>query len=641
MVLPETSKYRLKKKIASDLEFEETTPFIHNSGEKILGGNEQVSVYSKFTIFIIIVLIGVLSLQTFKLQVINANNFAILAENNRLKEVTFRADRGIIYDKNKDILVKNKAIFDLVIIPKEVTRDADKLKQIIDNIAKITSRDPLEISGILEKIDRASYRAELILDNLDISSAIAIESMRERIPGFEIKNNAIREYPDAEYFSNIIGYTGRVNQKDLGSDDSYEAADFIGKGGLEAYYEKYLRGEKGKENMEVDANGRVIFTLNKTETKTGGNLVLSLDGNLQKKLQYLLEEKVKKIKIKEKNNGAAVAIAMDPRNGKILAMVSLPAYNNNIFADPANKNKISVILQDPLSPMFNRAISGTYPPGSTIKPVMGTAALSEGIINRNTIIEDRGVINVYNTNYFGWNRSGLGPMNIISALAQSSDIYFYTVGGGYGNFKGLGVEKIDEYFWKFNLGKKLGIDLPNESDGLVPTKEWKLANVDKDEPWTIGNTYHISIGQGYLLTTPLQVASWTAVFANGGTLFKPYLVDKIVSGEDDSVIKEFSPQIISNNIADKKYINIIREGMREVVLTGSGGALRELKVKAAAKTGTAEFGLVGQTHAWFTVFAPYDNPEIVLTILIEGGGEGGINAVPIAKDALSWYFEDK
>lgn len=639
MALFGISKYRLKKKSSNDLEFEEAAPFIHDGGKKILGGNDEVVRCSKLAIFVIIALIGVLTLQTFKLQVIDANNFAALAENNRLKEITFSADRGIIYDKNKNILVRNKAIFDLVAIPKEVARDANELKKIADNIAKITNRDISEINGSLEKIDRNSRKAELILDNLDIAIAIAVESAHEKIPGFEIKNNAIREYPDAKYFSNIIGYTGRVNQKDLNSDATYETVDFIGKGGLEAYYEKYLRGEKGKESLEIDAVGRVIAVLNKIEAKTGGNLVLSLDGGLQKKLQDFLGEMARKIKIKEKNSGAAAALAMDPRNGKILAMVSLPAYDNNIFADPANKSKINDILYDPFSSMLNRAISGLYPPGSTIKPVMGTAALSEGIINKNTIIEDRGVITVYNRNFFGWDRSGLGPMNIFSALAQSSDIFFYTVGGGYGNFNGLGADKIGEYFRKFNLGSRSGIDLYGESEGFVPTKEWKLANIGA--PWTIGDTYNISIGQGYLLVTPLQVALWTSVFANGGTLYKPYLVDKIISSKDGSAIKEFNPQAISDNIADQKYIDIIREGMREVVLTGSAGALRDLKVKAAAKTGTAEFGVLGNTHAWFTVFAPYDNPEIVLTILIEGGGEGGTSAVPIAKNVLNWYFRDK
>lgn len=639
MGLFKISKYRLKKKSSNDLEFEETTPFIHNGGEKILGSSDEVSYYSKFTIFIIIILIAVLGVQTFKLQVIDANENTALSENNHLKEITLRADRGIIYDKNRNILVRNKAIFDLVAIPREVTSDANELKRIVDDLAKITNRDYSEISGNLKKIDRTSFKMELVLDNLDISSAIAIESVRGRMPGFEIKNNAIREYSDAKYFSNIIGYTGRVNQNDLNSDDFYETADFIGKGGLEAYYEKYLRGEKGKESLEIDAGGRTISMLNKTETKTGGNLVLSLDENLQKKLQDSLGEMSKKIKIKEKNNGAAAAVAIDPRNGKILAMVSLPSYDNNIFADPTNKNKISAIFQDPLSPMFNRAISGTYPPGSTIKPVMGTAALSEGIVNKNTIIVDRGVITVYNTNFFGYDHSGLGPVNIISAIAQSSDIFFYTVGGGDGSFIGLGVENIAKYFKKFNLGSKTGIDLPNESEGFVPTKEWKLANIG--EVWTIGNTYHLSIGQGYLLVTPLQDALWTSVFANGGTLYKPYLVDKIISGEDDSVIKQFDPQIIDNNIADQKYINIVREGMRQAVLSGTARTLRDLNVTSAAKTGTAQFGTAGNAHAWFTVFAPYENPEIVLTVLIEGGGEGGINAVPVAKEVLSWYFNDR
>jgi len=632
------SKYHLKKKTSNNLEFEETASFIHNGGEKIFSG-EQIARHSKLAIFIIIILIGVLSLQTFKLQVISSNNFATLADKNRLKEITFRADRGIIYDKDKNILVRNKAIFDLVAIPDEITRDAGQLNEIIDEIAKNTHRDSSEIRDNLEKIDRASHKTELVLDNLDISSAIAVESALEKMPGFEIKNNAIREYSDAKYFSNIIGYTGRVNQKDLNSDVFYETSDFIGKGGLEAYYEKYLRGEKGKESLEIDASGRVINNVNNVDAKTGGNLILSLDGNLQKKLQDLLEERIKKIQIKEKNSGAAAAVALNPRNGKILALLSLPAYDNNIFADPANKNKISAITQDPLSSLLNRAISGVYPPGSTIKPVMGAAALSEGVVNKNTIIVDRGVITVYNRNFFGYDHSGLGPMNIFSALAQSSDIYFYTVGGGYGDFIGLGADKIAEYFKKFNLGTRLGIDLYGESDGVVPTKEWKSANIGK--PWTIGDTYNISIGQGYLLVTPLQDAMWTSVFANGGTLYKPYLVDKIISGDDGSAVKEFGSQVINSNIVDQKYINIVREGMRQAVLTGTAGALRSLKVTSAAKTGTAEFGNDGQTHAWFTVFAPYDNPEIVLTILIEGGGEGGINAVPVAKDVLTWYFKDK
>lgn len=637
------AKYHLKKKSGNDLEFEEAVPFIHNDAEKILGSRDQVNNYSKLAPIVIIFLIGILSLQTFKLQVIDKSKFADLAENNRLKEITFRADRGIIYDKNKNILVKNKAIFDLTAIPKEIPRDAEKISRIVADIAELAGREPSEISAKLDKMDHSSNRTELILDNMDISRALALETAREKMPGFEIKNNAIREYPDAKYFSHIIGYIGRVRQDDLDSDKSYETTDFIGKEGLESQYEKYLRGEKGSEIIETDAWGTTISVLNTRETKTGENLVLSLDAALQKKLQDSLEDALKKINGIKNNRGAAAAVAMDPRNGKILAMVSLPSYDNNIFADPANKGKITSVLNDSGSPLINRVISGVYPPGSTIKPVMGTAALSEGIIDKKTIIMDTGVIDVISgirvTHFRGWNPAGLGPMNIVSAIAQSSDIFFYTVGGGYGNFKGLGVGKIAEYFRKFNLGGKLGIDLPGEVDGFVPTSEWKKGKFGED--WTLGNTYHISIGQGYLLATPLQVASWTSVMANKGTIFKPYLVDKIISGEDGSVIKEFAPQAINNSVADQKYINIIRAGMREAVLTGSARALKNLNIEVAGKTGTAEYGTAGNTHAWFTSFAPYDNPEIVLTMLIENGGEGGITVVPIAKDILSWYFGNK
>ncbi len=639
-------KYRLKKKTEDGLDFEESSPFFSDSNEKILWNFDQINFYSKSAILIVFLLIGLLVFQTFKLQIVDRNKFEKLAEGNRAKEVAFRADRGIIYDKNKNILVKNKAIFDVVAIPKEIPENQEKINQIINELSSITGRDKAEISRNLEKIDRTSYKPKLIIDNIASSDAILIETLRDKMPGFEVKNNAIREYPDSKYFSNIIGYMGRVAQKDIDYDSDCEMSDFIGKEGLELYYEKYLRGKKGKEITEIDSAGKTISMLDKIETKTGDNLVLSLDSNLQKKLYDILDETAKKIKIKEKNNGAAAAVAIDPRNGKILALVSLPAYDNNIFADPAGNNKISALFQNPQSPMLNRAISGTYPPGSTIKPVMSVAALSEKIITKNTIIEDRGVISIPNpffpdkpSNYYGWNRSGLGPMNVISAIAQSSDIFFYTIGGGYGNFKGLGADKIAEYFKKFNLGAKLGIDLFGEAEGIVPTKEWKLSKIG--EEWNLGNTYHISIGQGYLLATPLQVASWTAAIANKGVIYKPYLVERIISSEDGTVTKEFNSAVINNEIADEKYINIAREGMREVVASGSARALNNLNFKTAGKTGTAEIGIGGKAHAWFTVFAPYDNPEIVLTILIEEGGEGGINAVPVAKDVLSWYFDGK
>jgi len=634
-------KYRVRKKDKSDLEFDESTPFFSANTDKVYSDNEIINRYSKKISFFVFILTGLLLAQTFKMQIIDRGKFLLLAENNRIKEITLPADRGVIYDKKGNILVKNEAIFDLVATPKELPSDQNELNKLINILSAFTARDPGEISKKLEKFNRSSVHPELFLENIDVTSAIGIETSREKLPGIQIRRNAIRNYPDAKYFSQLVGYTGRVTADDLKLNGEYESADFIGKDGLEVFYEDQLKGKRGIQKAEVDAGGNTISILNNTNIEEGKNLILAIDGDLQKKLQDLLEVEMKKSR-NVNNKGGAVGIALDPRNGKVLALVSLPTYDNNKFANPAAKEDRVKVLNDSASPLMNRAIGGTYPPGSTIKPVMSIAALKEGIVKENTIIEDTGVINVYYhdlvTHFYGWSRTGLGPMNVISAIAQSSDIYFYTVGGGFGKINGLGVDKIGEYFEKFNLGKKLGIDLPGEVEGLVPTKEWKLSKIG--EEWNLGNTYHLSIGQGYLLVTPLQIASWTEVMANSGTLFKPQIVDKIISADTGEIYKNFTPIVIDNNIVEKKYIEIARRGMREAVLKGSARALSSLSVPVAGKTGTAQYGTKGLTHSWFTAFAPYDNPEIVLTILIEGGGEGSSTAVPIAKEILDWYFKN-
>lgn len=637
------SKYRLKQKTVSDLEFEEVSPFANIDSDRIFRGSEHIDQYSRIASFLVFGLIGILLIQTFKLQVIDRQKFAALAENNRIKEITTVADRGVVYDRNGIVLAKNNAIFDLVAIPQEMPKDEDKLKTLAHEISYISKQDESEIFSSLLKVNKSAFHSELILENINVSEAIAFETVNEKLQGVEVRRNATRSYPDAEYFSQMIGYNGRVGPNDLKADEQYEPTDFIGKAGLEYLYEKELRGVKGVEKAEVDARGRVVATIDKKNTKAGKNLILSLDGALQKKLQDSLSGQIEKIYGKRYDGEGAAAVAIDPRNGKILAMVSLPTYDNNIFVNPGFSKERSRLMNDQTFPMINRVISGLYPPGSTIKPVMATAALSEGIVSENTVINDSGAITVaYRglvTYFRGWKPEGLGPMNVISALAMSSDIYFYTVGGGYGDFVGLGADKIGEYFRKFNLGEKLGIDLPGEVGGLVPTKDWKFNK--EGVPWTIGNTYHFSIGQGYLLTTPLQVASWTSVFANGGTLYKPEVVDKIADGDTNNVERVIQPEIIKNNIADKKYIDIARRGMREVVVHGTAGSLQSVPVPVAGKTGTAQFGTDGKTHSWFTSFAPYDNPEIVLTVLIEGGGEGSSTAVPIVRDVLSWYFGGK
>lgn len=634
------SKYRLKQKTSSDLEFDEASPFAGGESGKIFQSGEHINRSASIMSFLAFGLVGILLAQTFKLQIIDRQKFAALAENNRIKEITEVADRGVIYDRNGNVLAKNNAIFDLVAIPQELPKEEEKLKILAREIASIAGKSESDILSSLFKVNRSTFHSELILENINISQAIAFETKNEKLQGIQVRDNSVRSYPDAEYFSGFIGYTGRISPNELKTDEQYDPTDFTGKAGLEYVYEKEMRGEKGIEKAEVDAMGKIILTIDKKNTKSGNNLILSVDGALQKKLQDSLNDQIKKIYGANAGGKGAAAVALDPRSGKVLAMVSLPAYDNNIFVNPGFGKERLRIMNDQSFPMLNRVISGLYPPGSTIKPVMAAAALSEGIVNENTTINDGGAISVVYrglvTYFRGWNPAGLGPMNVISALAMSSDIYFYTVGGGYGNFIGLGADKIGEYFKKFNLGKKLGIDLPSEASGFVPNKDWKMEK--ESAPWTIGNTYHLSIGQGYLLATPLQVASWTSVFANGGTLYKPEIVDKIADGDTNDILKEIKPEAINSNIVDKKYINLARRGMREVVVNGTAGSLREVPVPVAGKTGTAQFGSDGKTHSWFTSFAPYDNPEIVLTILIEGGGEGSSTAVPIAKEVLNWYF---
>lgn len=642
------SKYWVGRKTGNEIEFEESTPFFGEQNKESVRNEEKINQRASIASLVIAALVLILILQSFKLQIIEGDKFAALAESNRVKEMIIDADRGVIYDRNGIVLVKNKPIFDLTAIPSELPKDPDKFEELIKTLSLITGKDTQGLKDIIEKFNRSSSRAELVLENIDTPVAISVDAEKDKLPGIEAKTGAIRDYQNAEYFSHIIGYTGRVDQGDMKNDDYYEPTDFTGKDGLEVFYEKTLRGKRGYEKTEVDSRGKIVSILNKTEAEPGQSLILSIDANLQRKVQDALLEELKKLYGSVAGKKAAAAVALDPRNGRVLALVSLPSYDNNQFADPAGRTKLTSILNDTSHPLLNRAISGRYPPGSTIKPVMAIAALSEGIADKNTIIEDRGAIVIPNrfhpenpSIYRGWNPAGLGPVNIISAIARSSDIFFYTVGGGFGKIIGLGVDKITQYFKKFNLGKKLGIDLPGENDGFVPSSEWKLAKYG--EKWNLGNTYHISIGQGYLLVTPLQVASWTSIFANKGTIYAPQLADKIVSGYDNEPVYEFSPRVISDNLADIKYLETVREGMRQAVLTGTAQQLKDLSVEVAGKTGTAEFvsNGINQTHSWFTSFAPYANPEIVLTVLIEGGGEGAETAVPVAKEVLKWYFENE
>lgn len=585
----------------------------------------------KITKRIFFAVLFLLFLQAAYLQVIKGDYYAKISERNYTRIAAVKSPRGIIYDKNFNQIVFNVPVFDLAIIPYDFFKERNNTNEKIANLSEIVGVSENVLNGKIEKADSTSYQPFLILENINKEDALIIEEKIKNIDGVELEKSSIRNYIDGNYFSNIIGYNGRISEGELKNHPDYLLNDIIGKSGLELVYEKQLRGKYGKQEIEVDSFGKKIKIIEKEDYEPGNNLVLNIDSELQKKIYEKLEKMVEKL---ETGNGAA-AVALNPKNGAVLALISFPSYDNNLFASGISNDDYNKLVNDKTKPFVNKAVSGEYPPGSTIKPLIGAAALQEKIISPNKIIIGYEAIYVGSYRYPDWKAHG--PINLVKAIAQSCNVYFYTVGGGYGGIEGLGIDRIKKYANLFGFGEPLGIDIPEESKGLVPDKEWKK-NV-KNEKWYIGDTYHVSIGQGDILATPLQIVAYTAAIANGGKLFQPQVVDKIID-LDGNIIEDIEPKIIRENFIDLENIKWIQKGMRENVVSGSGRALANLPVEAAGKTGTAQYARNKKTHAWYTVYAPYDDPEIALAVIIEGGGKGHVAAVPVAKEVLEWYFGD-
>ena len=584
----------------------------------------------KITKTIFFAALFLLFLQAAHLQIIKGDYYAKKSERNYTRITAVKSPRGIIYDRNQNQIVFNVPVFDLVIIPYDFFKGGDKIDKKISDLSEAIDFNKNDFNEKTEEINPLSDQPLLILENINKEDALVIEEKIKNIDGVELEKSSIRNYVDGSYFSNVIGYNGRINENELEKHPDYLLNDTIGKNGLELVYEKQLRGTYGKREIEVDSFGRKIKIIEQEDCKPGNNLVLNIDAGLQRKIYDELAKITEKLETK---NGA-VAIAINPKNGAVLALTSFPSYNNNLFAGGINSGDYDRLLSDEMKPLFNKAISGEYPPGSTIKPLIGAAALQESVISPSRIIVGGEAIYVGSYRYLDWKAHG--PVDLVKAIAQSCNVYFYTVGGGYGGIEGLGIDRIKKYANLFGFGELLGIDIPEEGGGLVPDREWKK-NV-KNEKWYIGDTYHVSIGQGDILATPLQVAVYTAVIANGGKLFQPQVVDKIID-LDGNIIEDIKPKIIRENFIDLENIKWIQKGMRENVVSGSGIALANLSVEAAGKTGTAQYARNEKTHAWYTAYAPYDDPEIALVVLIEGGGEGHAAAVPVAREVLEWYFE--
>jgi penicillin-binding protein 2 len=649
--------------------------FLSDSGNKEIVTRSFNFSKLKYFAFIGVMVLLILFARTVWLQIIKSNYYYLLSEDNRLRAEIIEPKRGIIYDKNMKPLVRNKANFVLYVRPIDLPRDElirDNLIReiglVLDGSASSTKNiSPVDLNltgskelsivsdspsfykikdllSVVKIGSLESYQPLFIQDNIEYDKAMLIYLKLSRWPGVFLTNKIRREYltsgangPEiagVSSLSPILGYTGKINDKELKSlGKKYSMIDYIGKAGIEYFWEEKLKGESGRKNIEVDALGRRKKIINEVLAKDGDNLLLSLDLELQKKTEEVARTYLDKEKLKR-----ASIIIMNPNNGEILALVSLPTYDNNAFAMGISQDDYNKFLNDPDQPLFNRSISGEFPSGSTIKPIFAAGALQEGVINENTSFLSNGGLRIGEWFFPDWKAGGHGTTNVRSAIAFSVNTFFYYIGGGYGDFKGLGLTGLVKYSKLFGLGDLTGIDLNGEAKGFVPTSVWKEQT--KNEPWYIGDTYHFAIGQGDVLVTPLQVVNYTSALANGGTLYQPHLVSKILDS-NNQVLEDVKARVIRKDFISVENMNIVREGMRQTVVSGSGRYLSSLPISAAGKTGTAQWSSKKANHAWFIGFAPYENPELAITVLVEEGVEGSTIAVPIAYDIFNWYFLNK
>lgn len=592
--------------------------------------------------FFIFLFFFILGIRLFWLQLAKGENYRMASEGNRAKIEIIKAKRGLIYDSQGLPLVKNIASFSLLISPQDLPFLQDDRQEIFSqfleqtkNIEKIDQKVKEKIEAVQSEIEGniLDARPSIVAKQLDYQSAIALKLITNNLPGFSIEVSAQRDYLYGTSLSHILGYVAPITKEDLALNPEYQVIDFIGRTGLELYYEKELKGQDGKRVIEVNVLGQARKVISQEAPQDGNDLILTIDLKLQQYVQEILE---KYIEIAESEAGTIIAI--DPSQGEIRAMVSYPYYDNNIFIQ-SDQESYQNLSQNPNNPFLFRAIAGEYPPGSTLKPLVALAGLQENIIDAQTSILSQGGIRIGQWFYPDWKAGGHGPTNVTKALAESVNTFFYYLGGGFEGFVGLGPEKIKENLFLLGLNQKTGIDLPGEKQGFVGSPQWK--EEQRKGPWYIGDTYHLSIGQGYISVTPLQVATYTMALANSGFYYQPHLLksfrdsNKQIFAEN----KNFYFKDLTDDFSIENF-ELIRRGMREAVLRGSARRLNNLEIDLAGKTGTAQVDNHNLPHAWFTGFAPYDQPEIVLVVLIENGGEGSDLAVSAAQEILSFYFAE-
>lgn len=572
-----------------------------------------------------------LVIRLWHLQILNVDDYHAMSENNRLRFVPVAASRGAIMDRTGKVLVSNRPSFSLAVIPQEV-KDKEALLTLLSTLLGL---DRAEMAERWEKNKgRAKFYPIVLASNITRDHVEIVEENRLRLPGVEIEMKPVREYSSSQLAAHLLGYIGEVSEKELNSTgfEDYNPGDYVGKNGIERALEEEIHGSDGGRQLEVDARGRVLRTISESHPTVGNSVVLTIDAAIQKQAERAFGDQ------------AGAAVAMDVTSGEILAFVSNPGFDPSLFSGKLPADVWQGYLDDKRHPLENKALSGQYPPGSTFKMITALAGLQDNRINDSTSIDCGGSYDLGTSTFKCWNKKGHGATNLRKSLRESCDVFYYQLG------EKLGVDKIAAAAQAFKLGKPLGVELLNERSGLIPTTEWKQKRFGKR--WYHGETLPVSIGQGAVLMTPIQLASMTATIANEGTIYRPHLVKRIVDA-DGKTLRETKTEIIGTASFPKESFMLIKQGMLAVVNEqgGTGAMARLYDVKVAGKTGTSQVVKLRDSkrstpyqyrdHALFVAFAPFEKPEIAVAVVVEHGEHGGSAAAPIAARILRAYFDGK
>lgn len=571
--------------------------------------------------YIVILIFAVLITRLAYLQIAQGDDYRRKSDSNHIRFMPLTAPRGLFYDRNGVPLVTNRPGFTVSLIPISGPIPDD----VIDRLAVFLSMNPDEIRQKIKQQGNP-FESIRIKNNVGQDIVTKIEEHRNDLPGVVLEIQSVRKYIYNELGAHIFGYIGEISDSELAKKkaEGYKSGDIIGEFGLEEVWDKEIRGIDGGTQEEVDAAGRPVKMLDKKQPVLGNSLVLTIDTKIQKVAEKAMDDQLNYLqkKLGNVNAKAAVAVVMNPQTGEILAMVSRPAFDPNLFNGGISAKNWQMINDNPFNPMENRAIDGEYPPGSTFKIVTSTAALELGKVTPEERIFDSGHY-MSKSNALG---EALGWINFRTALAKSDNVFFYKMG------ERVGIDNLAKYARMYGLGARTGINLPDEASGLVASPEYKEKVYH--EEWYLSETLDAAIGQGFQLVTPLQAAMVMSEVANGGHRYRPYLVSKIISPNGD-IVKTFEPEELGSVQVSERNLNLIRDALHDVALPGGTAAyvFDGFPISIAGKTGTAE-NPHGDDHGWFVAYAPFDKPTIVVAVIVEQGGFGADSAGPIARKIL-------